>query len=186
MRKFLLTALFACLLAVVSSPAQTSAPSDPWQPLKFLTGTWEARTSDTPGSGTAQAKVTGVYSFAFELNSHVLARHSSSASCKAPADFNCEHSDLLYLYLEGPAGNPVIKAIYFDNEGHTIHYDVTTPAPTTAVFLSDPATPGPQFRLVYERKDNERKEATLSGKFQMKMPGQPEFKSYLEWGGPKK
>jgi len=168
--------LLACTIlsgAACASGQSATAVADPWASLQFLTGTWEAKT----GGGAAKAKVIGIYSFELELNNHILARYSGSASCKAPADFNCEHSDLLYLYPEGPA----IKAIYFDNEGHTIHYDVTTPTPTTAIFLSDPATPGPQFRLVYERKD-----ATLSGKFQMKMPGQPDFKSYLEWSGLKK
>lgn len=182
MRKSLtvfLALLVTCLLGVHSSPAQSPAPtsSDPWRPLRFLIGTWEAKTA----AGTANAQVMGVYSFGFELNNHILARHSGRAACKAPADFDCEHSDLLYLYLEGPASNATIKAIYFDNEGHVIHYDVTTPAPTTAVFLSDPSAPGPQFRLAYEKKNT-----LLSGKFQMKMPGQTEFKSYLEWSGLKK
>ena len=76
-------------------------------------------------------------------------------------------------------GQP-LKAIYFDNEGHVIHYNVTNPTPTTAVFLSDAAQPGPQFRLTYELKGE-----SMSGKFQMKMPNQPDWKSYLEWSGPK-
>ena len=74
-------------------------------------------------------------------------------------------------------GQP-LKAIYFDNEGHVIHYDVSTPTPTTVTFLSDPATPAPQFRLVYEKKDS-----VMFGKFQMHMPGQTDWKSYLEWSG---
>jgi hypothetical protein len=166
------------LLAISILPAFVCAQPSPavedrWGGLRFLLGTWEAES----GGGTAAAKAIGVYSFAFELNNQILARHSGNASCKAPSDFNCDHSDLLYLYLEGGT----VKAIYFDNEGHTIHYSVTTPTPKSAVFLSDPATPGPQFRLAYERKD-----AVLSGKFQMKMPGQNEFKSYLEWSGSSK
>jgi uncharacterized protein YaiE (UPF0345 family) len=28
--------------------------------------------------------------------------------------------------------------------------------------------------------------AVMSGKFQMKMPGQPDWKTYLEWSGGKK
>jgi hypothetical protein len=171
-------ALVVLALSILSSSAcihaqSSTAADDQWASLRFLIGTWEAQTS----GGTAAAKAIGVYSFALELNDHVLARHSGGVSCKAPSDFNCEHSDLLYLYREGG----VIKAIYLDNEGHTIHYGVTTPNSASAVFLSDPAIPGPQFRLEYERKD-----VTLSGKFQMKMPGQDEFKSYLEWSGHRK
>lgn len=176
MRQYLISLLVVLAsIAVPANLAQSPPPGahDPWQPLAFLIGTWGAET----GGGTAAAKVIGIYSFAPELNNHILARHSGNASCKAPADFDCEHTDLLYLYLEGNA----IKAIYLDNEGHVIHYDVTTPTPTSAVLLSDPAAPGPQFRLVYERKDS-----VLSGKFQMRMPGQSEFSSYLEWSGSKK
>ncbi len=150
--------------------AQT-APFPSWKALEFLIGTWEARTE----GGSAGASGAGTYSFQLELRGHVLARHSTSAGCKGPADFDCLHSDLLYVYAEG-AGP--WKAIYFDNEGHVIHYDVTTPNPNTAVFLSEGSTPGPRFRLVYERKGQ-----TMAGKFQMQMPGQTEFKSYLEWSG---
>jgi hypothetical protein len=82
--------------------------------------------------------------------------------------------------FQNAPGQP-LKAIYFDNEGHVIHYDVSTPTPAKVVFLSDTSTPGPQFRLTYELKDS-----VMSGKFQMQMPGQSEWKSYLEWSGPKK
>jgi hypothetical protein len=85
----------------------------------------------------------------------------------------------LYVYVEAP-GQP-LKAIYFDSEGHVIHYDISTPAPATAVFLSDGSVPGPQFRVVYTLK-----ESIMSGKFQMRMPGQAEWHSYLEWSGVKK
>jgi hypothetical protein len=121
--------------------------------LAFLEGTWDAKTT----TGTAAA--VGTYTFAKELNGHILARHSAAGG----------HVDLLYIYPEGAA----LKAIYFDNEGHTIHYTVSTPDSRTAVFLSD------QFRLVYELKDG-----IMSGKFQMR--NQTDWKSYLEWTGPKK
>jgi hypothetical protein len=164
--------MFSVTPAVAQPPAATPQ-SDPWQSLRFLIGTWEAKIT----GGSAAAQSLGVYSFTPELKDKILARHSGGVSCKAPADFDCDHGDLLYLYLEGQA----IKAIYFDNEGHVIHYGVSAPTAGSAVFLSDPAAPGPQFQLVYERKDQ-----TLSGKFQMKMPGQTDYKSYLEWSGNKK
>jgi hypothetical protein len=110
----------------------------------------------------------------------VLVRSSSvSAACSGPKSFDCEHSDVLYVYQE--AQDQQLKAIYFDNEGHVIHYAVSTPDSTTAMFISEPSPSGPQFRLVYELKD-----VLMSGKFQMRMPGQAEWKSYLEWTGAKK
>ena len=112
------------------------------------------------------------------MKAHVLARHGADyTACKGPQQFDCDHSDLLYVYPEGLA----LKAIYFDNEGHVLHYDVTTPTPTTVVFLTDATQPGPQFRLTYELKSG-----TMYGKFQMHMPGQSDWKSYLEWSGGKK
>ena len=136
-------------LSLISIACLSAQPdTSPLKPLAFLEGTWEAIPS-------------GTYTFAKELGGHVLVRHSSAA----------DHVDLLYVYPEDQA----LKAIYFDNEGHVIHYTVSTPSPNTVVFLSD------QFRLSYELKD-----AVLSGKFQMRMPGQTEWKSYLEWSGPKK
>jgi hypothetical protein len=154
--------------------AQTSsAPA--WKALNFLMGTWEATTR----SGSAGAATSGTYSFQLELRGHVLARHSSNSGCKGPADFDCEHGDLLYIYPDTPRQS--YMAIYFDTEGHVIHYDVSTPTPTTAVFLSSPTKPGPQFLLSYELKGS-----TMYGKFQTRIPGESEFKSYLEWEGQKK
>jgi hypothetical protein len=142
---------YAGALALLTATSLT-AQAD-LKPLAFLEGTWDAKTT------TGAAAAGGTYTFAKELNGHVLARHSSAAN----------HADLLYIYPEGAA----LRAIFFDNEGHTIHYTVSTPDPHTAVFLSG------QFRLVYELKDG-----VMSGKFQMH--SQTGWKSYLEWTGPKK
>ncbi len=168
------TALLCAAAGAQQKPAQPP-PADPWQPLRFLMGTWEAKAQ----GGAAGATGAGAYTFQLELRKHVLARHSSSAGCKGPSDFNCEHADLLYVYQDSP-GRP-LKAIYFDNEGHVIHYDVTTPNPNTAVLLSAASQPGPQFRLIYELKGR-----VMQGKFQLRMPGQSDFRSYLEWSGEKK
>ena len=149
--------------------------ADPWKALGFLEGTWNAKTS-----GNSEVDSSGTYTFKRELDGHILARHSrTDAGCKGPENFDCEHGDLLYVYAESQ-GQP-LKAIYFDNEGHVIHYDVSTPAPGTVVFLSESSGPGPQFRLIYELKDS-----VMSGRFQMRMPGQTEWRSYLEWSGGRK
>jgi hypothetical protein len=172
----LLTVAALFVLNLAPSDRVLSMPTDRWQALSFLEGTWDAHTQ----GGSAKAQSSGTYTFKTELKHHVLVRRSSdAAACKGQASFDCEHSDVLYVYQE--AQDQPLKAIYFDNEGHVIHYDVSTPNLGTAVFISDASPSGPQFRLVYELKD-----AVLSGKFQMRMPGQAEWKSYLEWSGAKK
>jgi hypothetical protein len=161
---------FVALAAGASLAGQTAGKPDPWADLRFLVGSWEAKAT----GGKAQAQAAGTYSFRLELRDHVLARHSSYASCKGPEDFNCEHGDLLYIYPEGPG----LRAIYFDNEGHVIHYAVTVARAGRAELLSDRSLPGPQFRLTYERKGDQ-----LAGKFEIRMPGQEDFSAYLEWVG---
>lgn len=168
-----LLAAVALLLTSSIFAQKPSAAPNPFQKLAFLEGTWEATTQDSTGP-----HVVGTYAFKPELGGHVLGRHVTSlTACKGPDTFDCEHTDLLYVYPEGQT----LKAVYFDNEGHVIHYTVSTPDATTAVFLSDTAQGGPQFRLTYELKD-----ALMRGKFQMQMPGQTEWRSYLEWSGKKK
>ncbi len=167
--------LLGLVLSLTAAPgwgqagSATSAP-DAFASLHFLDGTWEAK------AGGGGASLLGTYTFAPELQGHVYARHGKVANCSGPKSFDCEHTDLLYVYPEG-AG---LKAIYFDNEGHTIHYDVTTPTASSAVFLSEAGTPGPRFRLTYELKDG-----VMTGKFQMQPPGQTDWRSYLEWSGGK-
>jgi hypothetical protein len=175
MIKALIAGASLCVIVMAQGTPNQEQPTDPWSTLRFLLGTWEAKTQ----SGSAGAAASGTYTFQVELRNHILARHSSSAGCKGPSDFDCEHGDLLYVYPES-AGQP-LKAIYFDNEGHVIHYDVTTPAPGTAVLVSAASPNGPQFRLIYELKG-----PVMLGKFQMRMPGQSEFRSYLEWSGREK
>ena len=167
--------LLGVLGACTRDATAAESAVDPWKSLHFLIGTWEAKTQ----SGSANATGSGTYTFQPELRNHVLARHSGSEVCKGPADYNCEHGDLLYVYQEA-LGQPY-KAIYFDNEGHVIHYEVSAPTATSVIFLSDASRPGPQFRLSYELSGS-----IMSAKFQLRMPGQAEFKSYLEWSGAKK
>src|SRR5271157_185353 len=158
--------------ASAQTPAKSPAKADPWAGIRFLLGSWEAKTT----GGVAQAQVSAGYAFRLELRDHLMARHSRSGACSAPDDFDCQHNDLLYIY---PASNgTAFEAIYFDNEGHVIRYGVTNPKPGTVVFLSDPAQSGPQYRLSYTFLDG-----IMSGQFEMKMPGQTEFTNYLEWSG---
>jgi hypothetical protein len=152
--------------------AQTPATSpDPFRALKFLEGTWDANVENN-----AAVKESGRYTFDRELDGHILARHSTNdRNCTAPQNFDCQHSDMLYIYPSDSGQG--LEAIYFDNEGHVIHYDVSTPKPDLAVFLSPPSH-GPEFRLTYELVG-----AVMTGRFQMLMPGQSDWRTYLEWSG---
>jgi hypothetical protein len=157
------------------APAAAAAKPDPWAALRFLVGTWEAKTT----GGVAQAQASSTYAFRLELRDHVMERHSSTGACGGPDEFDCRHSDLLYIY---PGTNEQgFQAIFFDNEGHVIHYDVSSSKAGEVVFLSDSAQPGPQFRLTYELVDD-----VMTGKFELKAPGQADFMSYLEWSGKRK
>ena len=168
---FSLTAAPHVVAQTATSPSSNAVVK--WKQLQFLLGTWEA---DVVGSNSV--KSAGTYTFQPELQGTVLARHSSQDSCKGPATFDCDHHDLLYIFHLATGDG--LQAIYFDNEGHVIHYVVTTPTPTTVVFQSEPA-PGPQFRLTYQLVGN-----VLHGKFEVAGPGQNSYTSYLEWQGGRK
>lgn len=168
------TTLLLALSLLLSSEVW-SAEADPWKAISFLQGTWGAEIR----AGTAGAQGISNYTFKPGLRHHVISRTSAApATCKGPEDFDCGHSDLLYIYQEGP--KQPLKAIYFDNEGHVIHYEVATPQWDTVIFISEASASGPQFRLMYQLSN-----AIMSGQFQVRMPGQKDWKSYLEWSGPK-
>ncbi len=145
MRLVLLT-----FLSVICLRGQTS---DTLKRLDFLLGDWVgiAGEKDTP-QGAGQ----GDFSFRTELNGRIIVRHNA-----ARYDSGETHDDLMIIYLDDP-GAP--RAIYFDAEGHVIHYKVTFPAPNRVVFESD------MYRLTYWLEN-----ANLNGKFQVG------GKTYLNW-----
>ena len=85
------------------------------------------------------------------------------------------HDDLMYLYPD-PADQR-LRAIYFDTEGHVIHYRVEWPTSDTIQLLSNAAPASPGFRLTYTQIDHD----TLHLTFEIAPPGQPDaFSAYLE------
>ncbi len=164
----------ASLLLALPALAQTAPTADAWAPLAFLEGAWNATSTGPDGKPAS-----GAYEFRRELGGHALSRHTvAGPRCTDPADAACLHGDQLTVFQDQP-GHP-LKALYIDNEGHVIHYTVSTPAPNDVVFLSD-NTNGPRFRLEYRLDHGE-----MAGKFQIQMPGQPDWHSYLEWSGAKR
>lgn len=135
------------LLAASSVQAQ-------WKPLEFLLGDWigVAGEKDTQiGAGQ------GAFSFHVDLDKKIIVRRNS-----AKYDSGVTHDDLLVIYVEGGT-----RAIYFDSEGHVIHYSVTSPEANRAVFESDGV---PKYRLTYWLD-----RGSLNGKFEI---GE---KTYMSW-----
>jgi hypothetical protein len=165
-----LSGLALCIATLTCAQTVAPAAAVPFAALAFLEGNWSATST---GQGAAAS---GSYRFTRELGGHVLARHARTAECKGGATLDCEHGDLLYVYAEGPG--QALRAIYFDSEGHVLHYTVSTPQPDTVEFVSEAAEPGPRFRLMYALAGG-----VMKGRFQMQAPGQTAWRSYLEWSG---
>ena len=139
------------------------------EPLTFLLGEWE-----TIAGGRAQ-EGTGSATFACGLQDRVMIRTSYAeypATATVPAS---RHDDLMVIYSSEAAG---LRADYYDNEGHVIHYSITVPAPGEAFFVSDVVVGAPRFRLTYKLSAD----GLLNGEFAIAPPGALEtFSRYLAW-----
>ena len=165
--------LILCVLTFplsVSFADQQRVEADPWHGWQFLLGEWTAEGRGKPGQGT------GTFSFNFDLQRKILVRKNRAeypATKDRPAYL---HEDLMVIYPE--AGGKITRAIYFDNEGHVIHYTATiSEDQKTLSFLSDPLPSTPRFRLTYSRGNN----GPLTVKFAVAPPDKPDsFLTYLE------
>ncbi|PYT07581.1 MAG: hypothetical protein DMF60_06790 [Acidobacteria bacterium] len=167
---FLVAFLLATSLSSGQSQAQQSKETANWDAFHFLLGDWVGEGADAPGEAA------GGFSFSFDLEGKVLVRRNRAdypATKNRPA---FSHTDLMVIYHE-PDGQTV-RAIYFDNEGHVIHYGVSMAQDQTALtFLSDPSPSAPRFRFTYNKAKNDR----MTFRFDIAPPGKPEaFSKYLE------
>ncbi len=172
-KKFLVAMGAFLLLMALCAPALRAAepPAPPrvsWESLQFLMGDWAGGGGGAPGQGE------GGFSFAPDLQGRILVR-KNQAKYPATADRPAfTHDDLMVVYQEAP---PAMRAVYFDNEGHVIHYTVEVSKDgNSAVFLSEPSTSGPRFRLTYAKTGAD----TVSIKFEIAMPGKPDFAPYID------
>lgn len=158
-------ALLACLVLTAPLSAVRADSPRPLEPLQFLLGEWE-------GIGD-QAGATGGFTFAPNVQDRVIVRTNFSntpANGGRPAS---RHDDLMVIYVD--AG--VVKADYFDNEGHVVRY-VAEAGRDRVVFVSEIKSSEPRYRLTYTRGA----EATLVGTFEVAPPGKPDaFAAYLSW-----
>jgi hypothetical protein len=149
-------AVAAALLA-----AEPAAAPSPLKGLAFLQGTWVAE-PDAQGA-------TGGFRFATELGGEVMVRRNRLELPARGERRASVHEDLLVAWAEGGE----LRADYWDNEGHAIHYVVRT-SPGRAELTS--RGPGPRFRLTYRELEPGRVEVS----FEMAPPDRPDaFAPYL-------
>jgi len=143
--------------------------SSHWDSWRFLVGDWVGEGGGQPGQGT------GSFSFKPELQGKVLVRRNRADYPATKDRPEYSHEDLMVIYPEGSSD----RAIYFDNEGHVIHYTVKlSPDGKTIVFASVAEAGQPRFPLTYSKAAN----GALKGKFEVAPPDHPEsFATYLEW-----
>jgi hypothetical protein len=162
MRRWRIGAALALALAGSGwSSAQAAAPD--WRGLDWLMGAWTA-----DGGGAQQG--TGGFSFARDAGGQVVVRKNFAdypAQGGRPAE---RHDDLMVIFREGAAE----RAIYWDSEGHIIHYALAEPAPGRVVFESDDPD-GPKYRITYRQTP-----AGLEGAFEI-APDRQRFNRYLTW-----
>ena len=159
--KFILTIGFLALLITCFGQQNSS-----WVKWAWLIGEWKGEGSGEPGQGS------GVFSFKPDLDNNILVRKSHStypATADKPA---IVHDDLLIVYKDF-TGDPT-KAIYFDNEGHTINYSISY-SDKAIILLSDKIPHVPVFRLTYTLIGNEM----VNIKFEMSQDGE-KFMTYIE------
>jgi hypothetical protein len=156
--------LIATLLTLTTS--SFGQQSTAWERWNWLIGEWKGEGSGQPGQGG------GTFSFAFDLDKKIIERKSHSEYPATDNKLKTVHDDLLIVYLDF-AGNPS-KAIYFDNEGHTINYSISY-SDKTITLLSDKIPNVPIFRLTYTLLDKD----AIDTKFEMSKDGQ-KFMTYIE------
>ncbi len=135
-----------------------------WDHLQFLIGSWISPVSGQPGEG-----ITGASTFSYALDGKIIIRNSRAEFAPAPGEEKgLVHDDLLIIYQQ--PGESMLRAVYFDNEGHIIHYSLVFPEKQPGVvFESEASAGGPRARLTYETEPD----GTLVTEFSVALPGGP-------------
>jgi hypothetical protein len=139
---------------------------DNWDEWNWLIGKWKGEGSGQPGAGG------GTFSFFFDLDSNIIIRKSHSEYPATENKPETIHDDLMIVYPD-ISGSP-IKAIYFDNEGHTINYTISY-MEQSIVLTSERIPDSPVFRLTYTSLDKK----TVHTRFEISQDGE-KFMTYIE------
>jgi hypothetical protein len=156
-------AFIILFISSVSSYAQkTTTTWDKWQ---WLMGDWKS----IDEGRTDQAN--GTFSFKPDLDQKVLVRKGHTEYSQLRAN-PMVHDDLMVIY-PGYTGTPA-KAVYFDNQGHSISYTFIV-TDKTVVFTSERTANSPVFRMTYYKLDS----GMVNTKFETSQDG-TSFQTYME------
>lgn len=158
----MIISLVCCMLVYFTEGQQQSN----WSKWNWLMGNWKGEGNGEPGKGS------GIFSLQPDLNEQILVRKAHSAYPAAAGKPEIVHDDLMVIY-KGQGGDPE-KAIYFDNEGHTINYLISL-TEKEIILLSEKIPGVPVFRLTYTLIDPE----TINVKFEMSRDA-INFMTYVE------
>jgi hypothetical protein len=168
MKSILILTLFSIVFAV-----SINAQNQPnWDSIKWLTGEWIGEGSGQPGQGN------GTFSFNTDLDGRIMIRKGHTEFPPQGNKPATEHNDLMIFYAD-ETGNPS-KAIYFDNEGHTINYQLIVTQKSVSL-TSEKSANSPMFRLTYTLLDDGK----FNTKFEISQDGE-KFIKYLEGNSIKK
>ena len=145
------------LLAAASLCAQNKPNWDGWQ---FLIGDWAGEGTGDPGQGT------GGFNFELQLDQRILVRqnHAEYPATKDRPAYS--HQDLMVIHPEGSGWS----AVYFDNEGHVIHYEAEfRTGGDGVVFTSKDEASAPRFMLTYTKAGANK----VGIEFAIAAPGKP-------------
>jgi hypothetical protein len=137
-----------------------------WTNFDKLIGEWVGVGAGQPGQGN------GTFTFSFDLDKKILVRKGHTFFPKTETKAEITHDDLMIIYQD--YSGTTSKAIYFDNEGHTINYTVQC-SEKSVVFTSTKIPNVPAFRLTYTLLENDM----INTKFEMSRDGKV-FTPYLE------
>jgi len=162
--------LWAAVLFSLSDLPAKAQNNDPMSPFQFLIGNWSGT-----GSGKPQEAISGSTSFTFELDRKTIVRKNRAEYAQSSGNASrLIHEDLMVIYQQPE--DRKFYAMYFDNEGHVIRYNISFPVKQpSVVFESDAVEKAPRFRLVYELGTD----GDLMSEFFIAPPG-GEFKLYVK------
>ncbi len=146
-------------VSVFAGPSE-APPRPPLAELSFLAGRWQANGAGNPGESTR------TFSFEWAADQQALIRRNEAVSP------NGRHTDVMLVYARP---DRTVHAVYVDNEGHSIEYEVAFLEDQERIVFESTG-PGPRFRLWYQRNED----GDLSTAFEIAQPGSSDFVTYLE------